>query len=102
MAYLVDRWPDIVLGWPAVIASLTCAGIALRFQQPALMALGAVLAAPFSIYVSVYVGIAGPLSVCLYLAGAGALMLKRPRIALLLLMPFLAIAGWLAVVVLRQ
>ena len=93
-----------ILGWPAVIASLACASLALLFRRPALMALGAVLATPFSLYASVLVGIpiAGPISACLYLGGAGALMLRRPRIALLLLVPFLAIAGWLATLVLNH
>ena len=99
----------VLLGWPAVIASLACASLALLNRRQALgagvlMAVGAVLATPFCLFESVVLGIpiAGPISVCLYLGGAGALMLRRPRIALLLLVPFLAIAGWLATLVLNH
>jgi hypothetical protein len=91
------------------MASLACAGLALYFRRQALgagalMAVGAVLATPSSLYISVLLGIpiAGPISACLYLGGAGALMLKRPRIALLLLVPFLAIAGFGAFLVLSD
>ena len=93
-----------ILGWPAVIASLACASLALLFRRPALMALGAVLATPFSLYVSALLGIpiAGLIPVCLYFGGAGALMLRRPRTALLLLVPFLAVAGFFAFLVLSD
>jgi hypothetical protein len=95
---MIDFW----FGWPAVIASLVSTGLAFHLRRPVLMALGAALAAPFGVYVSVYAGIAAPLSVALYLGGAAALMLKRPRTALLLLAPFLVIVAWIAVLVLRQ
>jgi|SRR5579862_1372046 len=94
----------VLLGWPAVIASVACTSLAFRLRRPVLMIVAAVLAIPFTLYIAAVLGvpIAGPISAGLYLVGAYALMLNRPRIALLGLVPFLALVGWLATLVVGQ
>ena len=101
---MLEIWPAIVIGWPAIIASLVCSFIGIKQRKPILLVAGAFLATPFAWYL----GIAShfrPLWLLLpllQLGAAYAVARRRSAAAVMLLVPFSAVAVWLAQAVLRQ
>ncbi|MDJ1421997.1 MAG: hypothetical protein M5U10_08790 [Candidatus Methanoperedens sp.] len=94
----------LLTGWPGIITSLAISVAGIRRKNPAWLIAGAILAVPFSWYLSQtplfkHVGLLLPL----FQLGAAVAVHKRVTwLAWLLLMPFAGIAGWLGMVVLMQ
>ena len=100
-----EWWPAVVFGWPAVIVSVTLAVVGIVGGKPVLLVVSAVLAAPFSFYLSG--GNSWILTVCAalpltFVAAAYAVKRRRPWIGWCLLAPFVGVAIWLAVAVVSQ
>ena len=101
---MVEWWPAIVFGWPAIILglSLSVAGIVRR--RPIFLVPAIVVMTPFSIYLmgSPIFGLKA-LAIPLLLAGSAvAVKSRRQALAWLLLLPVVAVIGWLALAVIRQ
>ena len=100
-----EWWPAVVFGWPAVIVSVTLAAVGIVYRKLILLVVSAVLAAPFSFYLSggnrwvSTICAALPLT---FVAAAYAVKRRRPWIAWCLLAPFVGVAIWLAVIVISQ
>lgn len=95
---------QIIMGWPAIIASLTVSAIGIRRGRLALVAAGGLVGAGFALYLSMTprfhsMGLLLPL---FHLGAAWAVHRRLTWLAWLMLLPFAAIAGWLAVVVIGQ
>jgi hypothetical protein len=101
---LIDAIVPIIFGWPAVIAGLLlCAGGILA-RRPLLVLGGAILAAPFTLYLGLTprFRFLGPL-LWLFLPAAAFLLHRRMvRLAWLFLLPFAILAAWLGWTVLNQ
>ncbi len=97
-------WPAVVFGWPAILLALVLSVAGIAKRMPLLLAAAAVIAAPFSLYLagSPRIGWIG-LGIPLLLAAAGvAVHYRRPQIAWPLLVPVVALIGWVASLVIRQ
>ena len=100
-----EWWPAVVFGWPAVIVSVTLAAVGIVYRKSVLLLVSAVLAAPFSFYLSgaeSWVAMAGAAIPLTLVAAAYAVKRRRPWIAWCLLAPFVGVAIWLAVIVISQ
>lgn len=96
---------QIVFGWPAVGLALGLALAGLSARRPALVALGAVAAVPFTWYVHGYPAIGWPIALGAwlpFLAAAEALRRGRRGLAALGLVPFGVLAGVLLFLVIFQ
>ena len=94
------NWWPAVFGWPAVVVSLVLAAAAIVSRIPALLLVSALLAAPFSLYLSGaenWMAFGGPAIPPALMAGAYAVKRGRTFLAWCSLAPFVGIAGWLAV-----
>ena len=70
-----EWWPAVVFGWPAVVVSLGVASTGIVLKKPVLLVVSAVLAAPFSYYLSGaenWMAFAGPVILVALLSGAYA------------------------------
>ena len=70
-----EWWPAVVFGWPAVVVSLGVAATGIVLKKPVLLVVSAVLAAPFSYYLSGaenWMAFAGPVILVALLSGAYA------------------------------
>ena len=97
-------WPAVVFGWPAVLLALALSVIGIAKRMPLLLAAAAIIAAPFSLYLvgSPRIGWLG-FGIPLLLAAAGAAVhYRRPQIAWPLLVPVVALVGWVASLVIRE
>jgi len=94
----------IVLGWPAVIASifLVLTGVIRGRSRMALV--GALFGCPFLLYLfaSPRIGWLALIVGLLYVASSQAVAHSRKGLALALAAPFVAVAGFVAGLVLRQ
>ena len=100
-----EWWPAVVFGWPAVIVSVTLAAVGIVGRKPIVLVVSAVLAAPFSFYLSGgnnWVATVGAVIPFTLLAGAYAVRRRRPWIAWCLLTLFVGVAIWIAVAVVSQ
>jgi hypothetical protein len=100
----VSWWPTVVFGWPAILSALALSVLAIARSKPFLLAASAVIAAPFSFYLGGTPRIGWlALMIPLSLIGACvAVWYRRPGTAWLLLVPVVAVVGWVASTVLRQ
>jgi len=99
-----DRWSVWVMGWPAVALSLVCATAGLALRRTSLYVAGAILAVPFCAYLALNPGmrLIGSAVSILFFVGAYAISRGRRTASLLLLLPFVMVAAWLAMQVTRQ
>ena len=100
-----EWWPAVVFGWPAVIVSVILAASGIVSRRPVLLLVSAVLAAPFSFYLSLgnnWFATVGTVIPFTLLAGAYAVKRRRSWIAWCLLAPFVGVATWMAVIVISQ
>jgi hypothetical protein len=97
-------WPSLVMGWPAVGASLIAFAAGLGFQRPKLVFAGSIISTPFCLYVSGYprIGFFGLAVLTLNFMSAWASWRGRPLVAAVLLLPFVLLAGSLARAALKQ
>ena len=98
-------WPAIIFGWPAV--GVAVAAFALAFITRAWLAIvGAAVAAPFCLFVTLYpfpIGrVGGPLALIGNISAAYLMTRKRPVSAALCLAPFVIVATVFAIIVLNQ
>lgn len=101
---LSELLPQIIFGWPFMIASLalSVAGVAMKRYQ--FLVAGGIFLMPPSLYLSGYPGLRWfALLLPFFLFGAAYLVRKgRDRIAWILLLPPVLLIGWLAFIVMAQ
>ena len=101
---LLDAWPAILFGWPAVVVALALSVTGIVRKKPVLVLVAIILVGPISLYVTGsprywWLG----LSIPLLLAGASiATHCQRRTLAWSLLGPILGIFGWLAIAAITQ
>jgi len=97
-------WPAVVFGWPFVGVSMLGFALGLATRRPWLMALGAVLAVPFCLYLSATprFGAFGLMALFLNAGAAWASARGRSLLALILLVPFVGLAAFVAWLVFTQ
>jgi hypothetical protein len=97
-------WIAIVMGWPAIIASIAVVltGVVLGRWRVALS--GAFVACPFLLYLfaSPRIGWLSPIVGVLYLGSAQAVARSQRVLALVMATPFVVLAGFVAWLVLSQ
>ena len=91
-------WPALVFGWPAILLAMVLSVWGIARRRPAGLYVAAVIAAPFSLYLggTPRVGWLGFIIPVLLLGAGVAVRYRRTEIASLLLMPVVAIVGWVA------
>jgi hypothetical protein len=94
----------ILFGWPFIILSILASAAGILTKRAAWLLLGAFLAVPFAFYIGGtprfrIVGFFLPL---LHLAAALAVQKGWRRLAWLFILPYVALAAWLAWTVLNQ
>jgi len=101
---LSELLPQIIFGWPFMIASLllSFAGIAMKRHQ--FLVAGALFFMPPSLYLSGYLGLRWfALLLPFFILGAAYLVRKgSSKFAWLLLLPPVLLVGWLAFLVMEQ
>ncbi len=104
MSNYVNWWPAVVFGWPAILLAivLSVAGIAKR--SPSVLVASAVIATPFSLFLggSPRFGWLGFMIPVLLLGASVAVRYRRVEIAWLLLVPIVAVVGWVASIVMGE
>ncbi len=101
---MLEAWPAIVFGWPAILASITLSTIGIVRKRPNWLVVAVIVALPFSLYLAGspafrWFGVAIPF----LLVGAGiASYYDKTRVAWTLLAPFVGVSGWLAIVVMTE
>ena len=101
---MLEIWPAIVFGWPAILVSIALSVLGIVRGRPKWLFAAAIIALPFSFYLaaSPVIGWLG-LTIPLLLAGAGiSIRHRHTRVAWFLLAPFVGVSGWLAIAVMSQ
>ena len=108
----MPEWWPLLLGWPAAFLSVTLAVGGIVSAKPGLIIVAAVLAAPFSFYLSLYlsagwdsgmwVSVVFAAFLLTFVAAAYAVRQRRPWIASGLLVPFVGVAISLFIDVVSQ
>lgn len=94
----------MLIGWPDIISSLAISIAGVMRSKPLWLITGAILAVPFSWYLSAtplfrYIGLLLPL----FQIGAAVAVFRHVQwLAWLLILPFAVITAWLGIVVLMQ
>jgi len=94
----------VIFGWPAVIASIVLALVGVATTRAQMVLAGAVVACPFLFYLFLTPRlrwVAPPVAVLLFLAVRAAARRQR-RAALLLVAPYVWLAGFVAYLVVNQ
>jgi hypothetical protein len=97
-------WPAILFGWPAIVAALTLAASGIVRGKPWWVLAAAIPVLPISFYLAgtPRFGWCG-LGIPLLLAGASiAVYFKHRRVALSLLVPYVGVFAWLAVLTMNE
>jgi len=100
----VNWWPAVVFGWPAILLALVLSVLAISRRKPSVLAASAVIAAPFSLYLggTPKVGWLGFMIPVLLIGAGVAVRYRRVGTAWLLLVPVVAVVGWVASLVMGQ
>jgi len=101
---VLHNWSTVAFGWPAVITALAVFIVALLRRQTSLAVAAGILSAPFCLLVSGYPLIREWGLIVLSGNVFGVIALSRGHVGLAAAswLPFVALAGFLAVLVLRQ
>jgi hypothetical protein len=93
-----------LLVWPAVVVSFIMIAAGLVGKRPALLAAGALLGVPFFAYLALTPRffVVGFIPVVLHLIAAVALAKGRPKVAAVLCLPGILLAGFMLAAVLGQ
>jgi hypothetical protein len=94
-------WPSVVMGWPAIGLSLGLYLVALAARRWQVAAAGAVTAVPFCWYLTLAALPLGSVVLVANVASVIELRRKRHGRAALMLLPFIAVSGVLALAVWR-
>jgi hypothetical protein len=99
-----EWWPIVVFGLPGLLASLIVSGLGIVFDRPVFLCFGAFLAIPSAYYLGGHPGWWPALFVlpALHLVSAIAVRLRSRFVAAGVLLPNVALAVLLAVIMLRQ
>lgn len=97
-------WPAVVFGWPTVLFAIVLAVVGIIKRSAAVLIASAVITAPFSLYLggTPRVGWLGFVMPVLLLGAGVAVRNRRIEIAWLLLVPVVAVMGWVAILVMAQ
>ena len=93
----MPEWWPLLLGWPAVFLSVTLAVVGIVSTKPGWILVAAVLAAPFSLYLSagwnngIWVSVVFAALPLTFVAAAYTVKHRRPWIAWCLLVPFVGV-----------
>ncbi len=100
----VNWWPAVVFGWPAILLALVLSVMGVAKRSPLPLVVSAVIATPFSLYLggSPRFGWLGFMIPVLLLGASVAVRYRRVEIAWLLLVPIVAVLGWVASIVLGE
>ena len=92
------------IGWPSILLALVLSVIGVAKRSPLLLVVSAVVATPFSLYLggSPRFGWLGFIIPVLLLGASVAVRYRRVEIAWLLLVPTVAVLGWVASLVIRE
>ena len=104
MTSYVNWWPALVFGWPPILLAIVLSVLGITKGLPALLAASAVIATPFSLYLggTPRVGWLGFMIPVLLIGAAVAVRNRRAGTAWLLLVPVVAVVGWVASLVMGQ
>jgi hypothetical protein len=99
---VIEWWPAIVFGWPAVIGAMALSVAGIVRKKPGFLLTAAVIVLPFALYLAAtprlrWVGLLLPVSL---LVAAAALKKGRPTVAWALLVPAAALCSYVALIVL--
>ena len=94
----------MVFGWPAILLAIVLSVWGITKRRPAVLVASAVIATPFSLYLggNPRVGWLGFIIPVLLLGASIVVRYHRREVAWLLLMPVVAVVGWVASLVIRQ
>jgi hypothetical protein len=97
-------WPQIIIGWPAVVVALVLVGLGLARRQWLFTLVGCLIALPFLWYLFHFPRFDywAPVLAFLNFVSVAAVGRGRRLLAVAALAPFLATVMWLAYVVLTQ
>jgi len=100
----VNPWPWVVFGWLTLLLALALPVLGITKRLPALLAISAVIATPYSLYLGAAPRVGWPgYMIPVLLIGAGvAVRYRRAQIAWLLLIPVMAVVGCVASLVIRE
>ena len=104
----MPEWWPLLLGWPAVFLSVTLAVVGIVSTKPGLVLVAAVLATPFSLYLSagwnngIWVSVVFAALPLTFVAAAYAVKHRRPWMAWCLLVPFVGVAIRLFIYMISQ
>ena len=101
---LLEMWPAILFGWPAILLALGLSATGILRGKPAWPIAGTILVLPVSFYLA-----GSPLfgwlaiSLPLLLSGVSiAIYYRHPKVAWMLLAPVATTFAWLAVLVMNE
>jgi hypothetical protein len=95
MRNVLQMWPAIVFGWPAILLSIALSAMGIVRKKPAWLVVAAILVFPISFYL-----VGSPLVG--WFALAVPLSHQQTKVAWVLLAPFVAVSGWLAMMVMSE
>ena len=101
---IVNWWPAVVFGWPAVILALILSVAGIVRKRPIWLFVAAIILIPITIYLigSPRIGWMG-FTIPVSLSGAGiAVRRRREGLAWVLLAPFVGVFVWLAIIVMGE
>jgi hypothetical protein len=100
----VNWWPAVVFGWPSILTAIALSVLGIARRSPGTLGASAVLATPFSLYLggSPRIGWLGLMMPVLLLGAGIAARYQLVWMALLLVVPVLAVVGWVATLVLWE
>jgi len=104
MGNMLEIWPAIVFGWPAILVSIALSVMGIVRGRPKWLFAAAIIALPFSFYLAVSPAFRWfGLVFSFLLAGAGiSIRHHHTRVAWFLLAPLVGVSGWLAIAVMSQ
>ena len=104
MANYLNWWPALLFGWPAILLAIVLSVLGITKRSPSVLAASAIIATPFSLYLggSPRVGWLGFIIPVLLVGASVAVRYRRVEIAWLLLVPIVAIVGWVASIVMGE
>lgn len=101
---MIDAWPIIFIGWPAIIISWLLMGFGIATRRPGPILAGSLLALPFLLYLFATPRFRYLAPVLILLNFAAVLAVSRGHrwLPAALVAPFFAVTAWLAIAVLSQ
>ena len=104
MTNYVNWWPAVVFGWPAILLAIVLSVVGIAKRSPSVLVTSALIATPFSLFLGggPRFGWLGFMIPVLLLGASVAVRYRRVEIAWLLLVPIVAVVGWVASIVMGE